>query len=102
MYFAVLHPLKLRRLRQLRTTEEAHRWAHWSYRPKPTTIPIELFIAEASVGQSTADNLGWSHWSQGAICIHRLPGMHTDLVKPPIVDDLAARLQACIDLAAPG
>ena len=64
--------------------------------------PIERFIAETSVGQSAADNLGWSHWSQGAIRIHRLPGRHTNLVKPPIVDDLPARLQACIDLAAPG
>jgi len=91
--------LKLRRLRQLRTTGEAHRWAHWSYRPRPLATPIELFITEESVGQTTTDNLGWYRWSRGAIRVHRLAGGHTDLVKPPIVDDLAARLQACIDLA---
>jgi amino acid adenylation domain-containing protein len=101
LYFAVLHPLQLGRLRQLRTTGEAHRWAHWSFRPRSLATTIELFVAEKSVGQTTDDSLGWSRWSQGAIRIHRLPGGHTDLVKPPVVDDLAARLQACIDSSAP-
>jgi amino acid adenylation domain-containing protein len=101
-YFAVLHSLKLGRLRQLRTTGEAHRWAHWSYRPAPSATPIELFVAEKSVAEAVADGLGWTRWTKGSIRIHRLPGSHTDLVKPPIVDDLAARLQACIDAAVQG
>jgi thioesterase domain-containing protein len=94
-----LHPLKLRRLRQLRTTGEAHRWAHWSYRPGRLATPIELFVTDESVAQAATGNLGWSRWSPGAIRAHRLAGGHTDLVKPPIVDDLAAHLQACIDRA---
>ena len=50
-------------------------------------------------GRAGADNLGWVRWSNDAIRIHRLPGGHSDLVKPPVVEELAARLQACIDLA---
>jgi amino acid adenylation domain-containing protein len=99
-YFSVLHPLHLDRLRQLRATGEAHRWAHWSYRPKPQAIPIELFIAEKSSGRGAANKLGWTRWTHGTIRFHHFPGEHSGLVKPPIVDDLAARLQACIDDAA--
>jgi thioesterase domain-containing protein len=102
LYFATLHPLKLGRLRQMRTAEEAHRWAHWAYRPGPLAVPIDLFIAEKSIEQADSDNLGWTRWSQGDIRPHGLPGGHADLVKPPIVDDLAARLQACIDRTVPG
>ncbi len=102
VYFAVLHTLKLDRLRQLRTAGEAHRWAHWSYRPGLLATPIELFVAEKSAAMATVDRLGWTRWTQSPIRIHSLPGGHADLVKPPVVDDLAARLQACIDGAAQG
>jgi len=102
LYFAVLHSLGLGRLRQLRTAGEAHRWAHWMYRPRPNATPIDLFVAETSTGKSAADRLGWGRWTNSAIRIHRLPGSHVDLVKPPIVDDLAARLQQCIDRAGGG
>ena len=101
LYFSALHPLGLDRLRRLRTTGEAHRWAHWQYRPRPLAIPIDLFIAEDSVAaKSQPDRLGWTHWTASPIRTHRLPGAHKDLVKPPIVDDLAARLQQCIDSVA--
>ncbi len=97
LYFAVLHSLKLDRLRQLRTAGEAHRWAHWSYCPAPSVTPIELFVAEQSAAKAAADRLGWARWTKSPIRMHRLPGAHKDLVKPPVVDDLAARLQTCID-----
>ena len=44
--------------------------------------------------------LGWARWAHGTVRIHRLPGRHLELVKLPIVDDLLACLQACIDGAA--
>jgi len=99
-YFSVLHPLKLDRLRQLRTVGEAHRWAHWSYRPRPYAHPIEFFIVKDSADRAGAENLGWIRWTNDSVRIHRLPGSHGDLVKPPVVEELAARLQACIDAAA--
>jgi len=102
LYYAVLHSLRLGRLRQLRTAGEAHRWAHWTYRPRPIATPIELFVAENSTAKAAPDRLGWGRWTNGAIRIHRLPGSHAELVKPPIVDDLAARLQQCIDRVGGG
>ncbi len=101
-YFSALDPLGLGRLRQLRTIGEAHRWGFWSYRPRPYTHAIELFVAEASAGQTTADKLGWTRWAHGVIRVHRLPGGHADLVKSPIVSDLSARLQESIDRAGIG
>jgi len=47
--------------------------------------------------RNTCGPLGWARWANDGVPIHRLPGGCLDLVKPPIVDDLAARLQACID-----
>jgi thioesterase domain-containing protein len=98
-YFSVLHPLKLDRLRQLRTVGEAHRWAHWSYRPRPYAHPIEFFIVKDSADRAGTENLGWVRWTTDSVRIHRLPGSHGHLVKPPVVEELAARLQACIDRA---
>jgi len=98
VYFSVLHSFGLDTLRRLRTTGEAHRWAHWLYRPRPLDTAIELFIAENTAAAKRApDRLGWTRWTSSAIRVHRLPGGHQDLVKPPIVDDLAACLQQCID-----
>ncbi len=96
-YFALLHPPRLGRLRKLHNIGEAHRWAHWSYRPQPYPHPIELFVAQESAVRAAADRLGWAHVVNGATRIHQLPGRHGDIVKPPIVANLAARLQQCID-----
>ncbi len=101
-YFSALHPLGLGRFRQLRTIGEAHRWGFWSYRPRPYAHPIELFVAESSIGQDSGSKLGWDRWARGAIDVHRLPGGHADLVKPPIVNDLSARLQDRIYRAEKG
>ena len=96
-YFSVLHPLNLDRLRRLRTIGEAHRWAHWSYRPRPYAHPIEFFVAKDSTDRAGTDTLGWVLWANGSVRVHRLPGSHSYLVKLPVVKELAARLQACID-----
>jgi amino acid adenylation domain-containing protein len=96
-YFSVLHLLNLDGLRRMRTVGEAHRWAHWSYRPRPYAHPIAFFVAKVSAERAGADNLGWIRWANDNVRIHRLPGNHGDLVKPPVVDELATLLQACID-----
>jgi thioesterase domain-containing protein len=41
--------------------------------------------------------LGWARWTDASIRVHRLPGRHADFVKPPVVNQLAALLQASID-----
>ena len=98
-YFSILHPLHLDRLRQFRTVGEAHRWAHWSYRPQSYAHPIEFFIVKESADRAGGENLGWVRWTNDSVRIHRLPGSHGHLVKPPVVEQLAALLQACIDRA---
>jgi thioesterase domain-containing protein/acyl carrier protein len=98
-YYWVLHRFKLDGLRELRNVGEAHRWAHWSYRPRPYTHPIEFFMAKDSADRAGAEVLGWARWAKDSVRIHRLPGSHGHLVKPPVVEELAARLQACLDHA---
>jgi thioesterase domain-containing protein len=78
---------------------EAHRWAHWSYRPQAYLHPIEFFIVTDSENRAGTDSLGWARWTNGSLRIHRLPGHHRSMLKPPVVEELAARLQACIDRA---
>ncbi|MCB1906877.1 MAG: amino acid adenylation domain-containing protein, partial [Rhodocyclaceae bacterium] len=97
VYFAVLHRLKLGRWRRLRSVGEAHRWAHWSYRPKPYPDPVDFFFAEASAAKARADRLGWSRWIEGPTRMHMLPGDHGNLVKPPVVAELARHMQARLD-----
>jgi thioesterase domain-containing protein len=96
-YFLVLHRLKLGWLRALRSIGEAHRWAHWSYRPKPYRHPVELYLARASTERARADGLGWSRCVSELRIAAEFPGKHGDLVKPPIVAELAAMLQARLD-----
>ncbi|MCB1906474.1 MAG: amino acid adenylation domain-containing protein [Rhodocyclaceae bacterium] len=97
VYFKLLHGLKLDRWRRLRDVGEAHRWAHWSYRPKPYPDPVEFFVAESSAPAAQRNCLGWSRWMSGTTRMNYLPGRHGDMVKPPVVQELAARLQARID-----
>ena len=96
-YFIGLHRLKLDRLRELRNIGEAHRWAHWSYRPKPYPHPVELFIAEESANRARIDGLGWSRWVKQLTLVHEFPDSHGSLVKLPVVAEVAARLQARLD-----
>ena len=99
LYFYCLYPFGLGHLRNLRTTGEAHRWAHWSYRPRPYVSPIDLFVTEGSESICLEPALGWQRVGVGQLHIHRLPGSHTTLFKRPVVVQLARKLQACLDVA---
>ncbi|MEP7206573.1 MAG: amino acid adenylation domain-containing protein [Casimicrobiaceae bacterium] len=101
-YFSVLHAMRLDRFRVLRSVGEAHRWAHWAYRPTRYERPITFFVAQESAARASADCLGWAPWLGGGSRIHPLPGRHGDIVKRPVVAELAAQLQACIDRAESG
>jgi amino acid adenylation domain-containing protein len=98
-YYSILHPLSMGPRRQFRSVGEAHRWAHRSYRPRPYAHPIELFLVRDSELRAGTDNLGWARWASDSVRIKRLPGNHGELVKPPVVNELATLLQACIDRA---
>ena len=97
LYFKILFPLGLRHLRQIRAIGEAHRWAHWSYRPVSYPERIDLFIAAASEKEATDPLLGWSKIAGGDLMIHTVPGTHGLIVKAPYVEVLAGKLQSILD-----
>ena len=101
LYFSLLRPLRLGHLRELRHTAEAHRWAHWGYRPGPLGQAVDFFVAGESAARAQQDLLGWAQRIAGEVRLHHFPGSHGDMVQQPLVREVAARLQACIDGAQP-
>ena len=97
LYFRILWPVGLRRLRQIRTIGEAHRWAHWSYRPVVYPDRIDLFTAVASEKEATDPLLGWSKIARDELIVHPVPGTHGLMVKSPHVEVLAEKLQRILD-----
>ncbi len=95
--FYVLTLLGLENRRSLETADEAHRWAHWSYKIPEFPDDIDIFITDDSLRQCGDPRLGWSDLAQGKITIHSMPGKHGTIVKPPLVQELAQRLQSCLD-----
>lgn len=97
LYHRILQPLGLRRLRQIHTIGEAHRWAHWNYRPISYPDRIDLFVAAESGKKATDPLLGWSKVAGGDLMVHPIPGTHGLMVKSPHVEVLAEKLQYILD-----
>ncbi|HMA88228.1 MAG TPA: non-ribosomal peptide synthetase, partial [Burkholderiales bacterium] len=100
-YHAILNWTGLSGLRRLRTIGEAQRWAHWSYRAKPYAGAACLFVANTSLDVVRGPALGWDELVRGGVHAHRLPGGHSSIMKPPLVTELAAVLQAELDRGEP-
>jgi amino acid adenylation domain-containing protein len=99
LYHLLLHGIRRPGLRRLRSIGEAQRWAHWTYRPTTYDGDVHLFAAAHSRATSADGALGWRRLVAGKLAVHELPGTHGGLVKPPVVDALAARLRAGLDCA---
>ena len=99
LYHRILYPLGLRRLRQMHTIGETHRWAHWSYKPETYPGKIDLFVAAESEERATDPLLGWSKVAKGDMVVHSVPGTHGLMVKAPFVEVLAEKLQHILDQA---
>ncbi len=97
LYHRILYPPGLRNLRQMHTIGETHRWAHWSYKPKPYPGRIDLFVADESEKRASDPLLGWSKVIKGELVVHSVPGTHGLMVKAPCVDVLAEKLQHILD-----
>jgi amino acid adenylation domain-containing protein len=98
LYHRCLRTFGLRRLRRLCGIGESQRWAHWSYRPHPYAGPIDLFIAADSAQASADPELGWRRMAGAGLRRHPLAAeAHGLIVKPPVVSELAAQLQAVLD-----
>jgi amino acid adenylation domain-containing protein len=64
------------------------------YAPQPWPGRLHLFRAEASHFDDPADpTLGWGALAAGGVDLHRLPGSHWAIVRPPAVEAVAAVLR---------
>jgi amino acid adenylation domain-containing protein len=95
LYATLLGGLGLPRLRRLNGVGESHRWALWTYKPRPLRGRITLFrpADPEVVGGST---LGWGRLARGGVDVNVLEGRHTELLKEPRVRELARRLNVCL------
>ena len=97
-YALLLNAIRLPRLRSLKGVGESHRWALWSYTPRPYAGRITVF-RPASYEYSRDASLGWAPLGDNGVEVHVLPGRHRDLVKEPGVQRLAERLEQCLAVA---
>lgn len=98
VYHRLLHPLGLRGLRQLGNIGESHRWAHWSYKPRRYDARIDLFVAADSAQAAADPTLGWQRMAPAELVRHALAAdSHGLIVKPPVVMELADKLQQLLD-----
>lgn len=73
--------------------------AMWEYRPKPYDGKVVLFRSEdlpESLDIARDPYFGWGVWAQGGVEVYHVPGRHTDMVREPNVQVLAAGLRECL------
>ncbi len=93
VYYTVLGMLGLRRYRRLRGMGESHRWALWSYIPKPYAGQAVYIEAEDGAHLKIPQHAPWSNCVQGGMEILKIPGSHGHMVHEPHVAELAR----CLD-----
>jgi acyl transferase domain-containing protein/thioesterase domain-containing protein/acyl carrier protein len=72
-----------------------------AYRPEAYPHGVTVFQATSLGGKYDADpSMGWRVLAAGGVETHRIPGEHLELLRPPHVQVLAARLNDCIARAA--
>lgn len=69
-----------------------------NYVPRPYSGAVTLFrAANPMLVHRTADPmLGWGELVTGGLEVHEVPGTHAELLRPPEVDTLVARLRECL------
>jgi thioesterase domain-containing protein len=100
VYQAVLHPLRLARLRRLERLGEAHRWALWSYRPGTFAGRIVL-IRPSDLQYARDPMLGWRRYALGGVEVRTLSGAHGELVTVDGAATLAAEVERWLAPAHP-
>lgn len=91
LYHLVLCGGRLSHWRDLRTLGEAHRWALWSYAPRP--YPGKAILFKASKPTLRDTHLGWHDLVQGGLDIDVVPATHGIIVKEPAVEVLVMHLR---------
>jgi thioesterase domain-containing protein len=65
-----------------------------SYKPAPFTGQLVLFRAnDRKVSPGDDPTLGWAEVAKGGVKIHRVPGDHITMMRPPNVSHLARQLR---------
>jgi thioesterase domain-containing protein/acyl carrier protein len=100
-YHLFLHTLGLDHLRVLRKPGESHRWAYWSYRPKPNPGQAVLFIAK-NEDTERANRLvsKWRSLMRAGLEIEFIEGDHRSMMREPCVAELADQVQRKLDYFA--
>ena len=69
-----------------------------AYRPEAYPHSVTVFQATSLGGKYDADpSMGWRVLAAGGVESHKIPGEHLELLRPPNVQVLAAKLNECID-----
>ncbi len=100
VYAITLNALRMPRLRRLKGVGESHRWALWSYRPRPLDGRI-LLINPRDDPRVRRSERNWRPLAREGVDVALLPGKHGDLVKEPGVALLAERIDAYLAPAFP-
>jgi thioesterase domain-containing protein len=67
------------------------------YRPEAYPHGVTVFQATSLGGKYDADpSMGWRVLAAGGVEVHKIPGEHLELLRPPNVQVLAAKLNDCI------
>ena len=97
LYYVLLAPLGLQRLRRLRTLGESHRWALWDYASKPYAGEMVFLESDMTSRSGLPPHAGWCDHVKGGILLLSLPGTHSMIVHEPHVAGLARRLNEHLD-----
>jgi acyl transferase domain-containing protein/thioesterase domain-containing protein/acyl carrier protein len=72
-----------------------------AYRPEAYSGGVTVFKATSLGGKYDADgSMGWRVLAAGGVEVHKIPGEHLELLRPPHVAVLAAKLNDCITRGA--
>lgn len=97
LYSALARRLNLERVLRFRDMRAAHRWAYRNYLPSSCGHPIEFIVATHSIERVRDPLLGWGeHFTMG-YRTHQFTATHVNIIKYPIVVDVARILQNRID-----
>jgi thioesterase domain-containing protein len=89
----------LAELRALRRVFESNLQAAGRYAPKPYGGAITLIRARKPVSPGVPEDRGWGALATGGLKQHEVEGDHYTLLRPPAVERLAERLNACLEQA---
>jgi acyl transferase domain-containing protein/thioesterase domain-containing protein/acyl carrier protein len=74
-----------------------------AYRPEAYPHGVTVFQATSLGGKYDSDpSMGWRVLAAGGVEVHKIPGEHLELLRPPHVQVLAAKLNDCISRGMAG